>query len=262
MKRLNIFLKSNSLLRDALYGIPPNASIGWGGINSLFREFEWGVTARVQHETCAGFYAAAHAPIVIPNDILEYSQVFDYFSPNYQYSASIYNTKADAFIVSMQTDITARFAVHAASGHRFLLNKVRDWQGDAALWARCAFHSLPPLTADETMSQLRCLVRRLQDATDAPVLVANVSSIIPGDSVHAYAGLPETLSQRVRSFNHALVETAHELDISIVDIDRIVGWHGAKRMLIDPLHLTAEGCRYVAMEVVRILEDRGVVVPA
>jgi hypothetical protein len=41
-------------------------------------------------------------------------------------------------------------------------------------------------------------------------------------------------------------------------VDRIVAEHGARRLKIDPIHFNAEGCRLVCEEVVRVLDDYGV----
>jgi hypothetical protein len=56
----------------------------------------------------------------------------------------------------------------------------------------------------------------------------------------------------------ALVDAAMQADFSIVDVERIVAEGGAAMLRIGAIHLTAEGCRRVAAEVVRILDDYGI----
>jgi hypothetical protein len=43
----------------------------------------------------------------------------------------------------------------------------------------------------------------------------------------------------------------------VVDVDTVLARAGADRLKYDVAHLNAEGCRVVAGEVVRILEDIG-----
>jgi hypothetical protein len=69
--------------------------------------------------------------------------------------------------------------------------------------------------------------------------------------------MDESLSTRIRRFNLALVELSRETGVSIVDVDRIVACGGAEALKLDATHLTAEGCRAVAEEVLRILRDYG-----
>ena len=54
-----------------------------------------------------------------------------------------------------------------------------------------------------------------------------------------------------------MIELSERIGISIVDVDAVVARGGADRLKFDPTHLTAEGNRLVAEEVVRILEDLG-----
>jgi hypothetical protein len=81
--------------------------------------------------------------------------------------------------------------------------------------------------------------------------------VVPGEQVHAYQGMDELFSTRARRFNLGLIELSQQTGVSIIDVDAIVARAGADRMKYDALHLTGEGCRAVAQEVVRVLEDYG-----
>ena len=94
--------------------------------------------------------------------------------------------------------------------------------------------------------------------TEAPILVYNVSSIVPGETVHCLQGLGEIYSTRCRRFNLGLAELSEQTGISIIDVDSIVGRAGADKVKLDAMHLTADGYRLVAEEVVRVLGDHGV----
>ena len=78
-----------------------------------------------------------------------------------------------------------------------------------------------------------------------------------GERTHCWVGAEDALGLRVRRFNLGLLELSTRHDFSIVDVERIAACAGAERLKIDMVHLTPEGLRLVAEEVVRILEDRG-----
>jgi hypothetical protein len=55
-----------------------------------------------------------------------------------------------------------------------------------------------------------------------------------------------------------LTDLSRETGISIIDVDTIIARSGADRLKVDAMHLTPEGYRLVAEEVVRVLGDLGV----
>ena len=67
-----------------------------------------------------------------------------------------------------------------------------------------------------------------------------------------YAGLAP-----IEAVFDRLAKLVAAIEFSIVDVDRVVAGAGADRLKVDLFHLTAEGWRLVAEEVVRILEERG-----
>jgi lysophospholipase L1-like esterase len=91
-----------------------------------------------------------------------------------------------------------------------------------------------------------------------PILIYNVSPVVPGENAHCLQGLGETYSTRCRRFNLGLAELSEEVGISIVDVDSIIARAGADTLKIDAMHLTPDGYRLVAEEVVRVLDDLGV----
>ena len=130
--------------------------------------------------------------------------------------------------------------------------------GDLA-WLRSSFEAVRAIEPERSMENFRTIVDRLRRRSDVPVLIYNVSSVVPGDRVHCHAGFDDMLSTRIRRFNLGLIELSRETGISVVDVDAIVARHGADRLKVDALHLNADGCRLVAEEVVAILHDLGVV---
>lgn len=107
------------------------------------------------------------------------------------------------------------------------------------------------------MTNLARIISRIRGRSIAPILIYNVSSIIPGEQVHDYEGIGEIFSTRICRFNLALIELSQQTGVSIIDVDGVVARAGADRMKLDAVHLTGDGCRAVAEEVVRVLDDLG-----
>jgi hypothetical protein len=105
------------------------------------------------------------------------------------------------------------------------------------------------------MEDLAHVIDRYRRTSEAPILVFNMSSVVPGETIHSYQGAADATSQRIRRFNCALVDASAELGFSIVDVDRIIAEQGARHLKFDPIHFNAEGCRLVCEDVVRILDD-------
>ena len=176
-----------------------------------------------------------------------------------QFSTAVFEPGADVVVLSIQPDALSALARHRDEGLAEL--HPQDWQAWAPedrAWLRSAFEPLPPLGVDEALANLARIVGRLRARSEAPILIYNLSAVAPGEAVHVYQGLDETLSTRIRRFNVGLVDLSADTGVSIIDVDRIVAQGGADRLKLDVVHLSADGCRLVAEEVVRVLDDLGV----
>ena len=107
------------------------------------------------------------------------------------------------------------------------------------------------------MRNFESIVRQIRKVSAAPILIYNMSPIVPGDTAHVHMAGSETLSTRIRRFNLALVELSQSTGISIIDVDSLVARAGADALKIDAVHLEVEACRLIAKEVARVLEDLG-----
>jgi lysophospholipase L1-like esterase len=136
--------------------------------------------------------------------------------------------------------------------------EVEKWSPSDREWLKTDFTRLELLDVQTSMRNLRAVIGRIRQSSEAPILVYNVSSIVPGETVHCLQGLGEIYSTRCRRFNLGLAELSEETGISVVDVDSIVARAGADKLKIDAMHLTADGYRLVAEEVVRIFIDLGV----
>src|SRR5882672_3766971 len=82
------------------------------------------------------------------------------------------------------------------------------------------------------MNNLAAIVAKIREHSEVPILIYNLSPIIPGDQIHCYAGLGETFASRIRKFNLALEELSENSGISIIDVDAIVARNTSIRLRI------------------------------
>ena len=107
------------------------------------------------------------------------------------------------------------------------------------------------------MRNFESIIGRIRERTAAPILVYNMSSVVPGDTVHCHLGLGDTLATRIRRFNLGVAELSQRTGISVIDVDAVVARMGAAEAKLDALHLSAGVCKAVAEETVRVLDDLG-----
>jgi lysophospholipase L1-like esterase len=85
-----------------------------------------------------------------------------------------------------------------------------------------------------------------------------MSPIVPGETIHCHQGMDQSYSTRIRRFNLGLIELSEATGVSIIDVDSLVARKGADALKLDAIHLTPPGYQLIAEEVVRVLEDLGV----
>jgi hypothetical protein len=255
VRRINLFLKGNLDLRDSLHSCREHGQIVWNGINEAIRARYTDVSVRVRHETWTRSDALLSAAGGVPAELSAYPFQYGAYPLALQLGTALFDGKSDAIVLSIQPDLATHLLHHRASG-------VLLYPGDLAALTdtqRCdlqeSFEPVAPLDPTASMSNFARIIEICRAKSDAPILVYNVSSVVPGDMLHDYAGMENVLSTRIREFNLALIRLSQRTGISIVDVDTLVARHGADRVKLDALHLNATGCRLVAEEVVRILAE-------
>ncbi|MDE2570877.1 MAG: SGNH/GDSL hydrolase family protein [Sphingomonadales bacterium] len=258
MKRVSIFAKGNVDVHDSLHSCRIGGKLLWNGINDSVRADYPDANVRLRHETLTRFDALLAAGGHVPPELEALSAPLGNYPLASQFSDRFYTTPVDAVVLSILPDVAATLLRHKREGFLFYPADTAQWSEDERIWLRANFEHTGFSSVDQSMQNLASVVERLREARDVPVLVYNMSPIIPGDLVHCHLGLDESYSTRIRRFNLALIELSQAIGISIVDLDAIVAREGANRMKVDAMHLTPEGYRQVAREVVRILDDLGV----
>lgn len=257
MPRLNIFAKGNADLRNALHALLEDGAVRWNGINEVLRTERPGWTARVVHETMTRSDAVLAQPAQPPSLPAGRDLPLGAFPIHGQFKSGLFTGAPDVVVLSIQPDVMNAMVRHRGDGHLFYPHDAGSWpEGDRA-WLAATYAPEPSLGPSCSMANLGRIVSQLRSAGDPHILVFNLSPIVSWERVHCYQGLGETLAQRIRRFNLALTELSAETGISIVDVDAVVARGGADRLKLDAIALTAEGCRLVCEEVVRILEDLG-----
>ena len=262
MARLVLFAKGNLDIRDSLHSLTISGKILWNGLNEIMRVRFPGATIRLRHETWTRSDALLASSGGIPLEFAERPLALGAYSLASQFSQLLFETEADAYILSLQPDISNFLFRQRLGGNLFCPNNHEGWPVEDQQWLRQNFVEAPPLDEKQSMGNFERIIERLRARNSAPILIYNLSAVVPGEWVHTYAGLDEIYSTRIRRFNLGLTELSRRTGISVVDVDKIVARGGADRLKIDALHLTAEGCRLVAEEVVRILDDLGLVAGA
>ncbi len=224
-------------------------------MNEIVRARFPGCTLRIRHELHTRSDALLAATGDVPEGLEGRRALLEPYVPEAQFSRALFETEADAYVLSIQADVmTALFRHHRDEYLLYPANQ-ESWPPADRGWLHENFSFLGMLDVDSAMHDLEGVIERIRAVSQAPILVYNVSSVVPGENVRNYAEVPESLSARIRRFNLGLIGVSERTGIWIVDVDTIVARAGADRAKIDTLHWTPEGCRLVANEFVETLDQ-------
>jgi lysophospholipase L1-like esterase len=256
--RLTIFAKGNLDVRDTLHSLRLGGATAWNGINEVLRVRRPAVVARVRHETWARSDVLLQGLDRPPEDLAQRGLPLGAHPLDSQFSQALFETDADAIVLSAQPDVNVTLARRRQDGLLFLANDREDWPAADQAWLRETCVPVGLLDPDASMANFARIIERIRQRADVPILIYNLSSVVPGEQVHVHEGLDDIVSTRIRRFNLGLIELSQATGVSIIDVDAIVARAGADRLKYDANHLTGEGCRAVAEAVVRVLDDLGV----
>jgi hypothetical protein len=258
MRRLTFFIKGNVDVHDSLHSCRIGGELAWNGINDVLRASHPGCLARVKHETWTRSDALLHANDIVPEAISSRPLPLGAYPAASQFSRAVFETKADAIVFSIQPDIAAGLVKHKKEGFLFYPNEIERWSADDRKWLKTDFEHLGHLDLAESMANLTSMIEKIREQSEAPILIYNMSPIIPGEKIHCHQGMGEVYSTRIRRFNLGLIELSEKTGVSIIDVDSLLARNGADALKLDTLHLTPPAYRLIAEEVVRVLEDVGV----
>ena len=260
--RVTLFAKSMLDVRDTLHSLKVGGKVLWNGVNEVCRRLDLPTSVLIRHETITRSDALATADGRIPLDLVARKLPLGPFPLESQFSDALYRANVDAFVISILPDLTTHLVRNRKDGYLFLPYEWTAWSRADQEWLLELVEESPPPDDCASMTNYARIIERIRERSDAPILVYNVSSVVPGEHIYCYQGLMEVLSTRARRFNLALIELSQRMGVYVIDVDAIIARGGADRMKYDALHLTAEGCRAVAEDVVRALQDLDVLPPA
>jgi hypothetical protein len=261
VNRLTLFAKGNLDLRDSLHSLRLGGAVAWNGINEIVRERHPGWTVRLRHETWTRSDALLEAAAGVPAELAARGPALDSHPADSQFSTALFETDADAILLSIQPDLMVSLVRSKRDGYLLMPSGWSEWGQDERRWIRSCFNAVPLLDAAQSMRNLEQIVARIRARTASPILIYNVSAVVPGEQIHSHLGMEDSFSTRIRQFNLGLIELSQRTGISVIDVDAILARAGADRLKLDAVHLNAEGCRLVAGEVIRVLEDLGLFEP-
>lgn len=258
VKRLTLFIKGNVDVRDSLHSCRIGGEVLWNGVNEVLRARFPGTLARIKHETWTRSDALLAANGSVPEALAARELDLGAYPLQSQFSDAVFTTTADAVVLTLQPDVTNSLMRHKRDGYLFYANDAQAWTAENRAWLKAEFETAGLLPVEIVMDNLKAMIERIRAHRDVPILIYNLSPVIPGDLIHCYMGLGETFATRIRRFNLALTELSEETGVSIVDVDALTARRGVDTVKLDAVHLTAEGYALLAEEVVRVLADTGV----
>ncbi len=255
--RFTIFAKGNLDVQCSLHSYRVGGEIAWNGVNEIVRGHVAGISVRVRHETFTRSDALLAATGAVPPGLAAAAPPLGSFPAASQFSRALFDGRYDAVVLSAQADAHAQLHRHRAEGYLLCTTDAHLWPEQQRDWLGREFVATGLLDVATSMHNFAAIVSEIRARADVPILVYNVPAVDPAERIHCHLGLEDTLSVRARRFNLGLVELSQRTGVSIIDVDGIMARGGAERLQLDPLHLTAEGHRLVAVEVVRVLADLG-----
>lgn len=259
MKRLDLFVKGNVDVHDSLHSCRIAGELCWNGINEVLRTRYDGAVIRVRHETWTRSDALLDADGVIPDDLVDRPLSLGAYPVSTQFSARIFDTEADVIVLTVQPDIATSLVQSRETGFLFYPNNAANWSHADKEWLATKFDRVEPLDVASSMTNFERIITRLRQRTEAPILIYNVSAIVPHETIHCHQGLGDLYSTRSRRFNLGLIELSERTGVSIIDVDALIARGGADRLKLDTMHLAPEGYRLIAEEVVRVIDDLGLI---
>jgi hypothetical protein len=257
LSRLKLFLKANSDVYDALHSCREGGKVVWNGVNAVARSRFPGSSIRLQHEPSAAFLSVLEAHGAPPAETSERAHLLGRYWGTSPYSTAIFETDADAIVLSLHPEIFEPVHRHRRSGQIFYAPDPHRWPRPDQEWLAEHFEPPGPANVEDSMRALEQLHDRIRRSTQAPLLVFNLSAIFPGERIHCFQGLDDMLSTQIRRYNLGLIEASERIGLSIIDVDGVLARAGAERLRIGAFHRTPEGHRLVAEEVVHVLSDLG-----
>ena len=101
-----------------------------------------------------------------------------------QFSNAIFTAPCDAVILSIQPDVTMSLMRHRRDGFLFYPIGAEAWPAGDRAWLQSNYEASGLLGVDAAMNNLAAIVAKIRERSEVPILIYNLSPIIPGDQIH------------------------------------------------------------------------------
>src|SRR5205823_7602688 len=188
MKRVTLFAKGNVDVHDSLHSCRIGGALLWNGINEVLRATKRDLIVRLRHETMTRSDALLHAGGVVPDAVRERGFSLGAYPAESQFSRAIFDSSADAFILSLQPDVASGMMRHKLDGYFFYPSDSSNWTADEKNWLKAEFEALNRLSVSDSMANFAAVIGRIRQTSDAAILIYNLSPIITHETIHCYLG--------------------------------------------------------------------------
>lgn len=163
MKRLNLFAKGNVDVHDSLHSCRIGGEVRWNGINDVVRGRADAVV-RLRHETWTRSDAILEANGSVPDEIAERQLPLGSYPASSQFSANLFDSSADAIILSILGETATTLVKHKQSGFLFYPSDAEKWSQADRDWLKTDFTRQDLLDVATSMSNLRQIIDKSASA--------------------------------------------------------------------------------------------------
>lgn len=166
----------------------------------------------------------------------------------------------DVIVMAIGTDETRQMYRHKE--HGFIIDPGGWWLNqdlgrvlkdlDTVNWFRANFERIGRLTVEEFKANTTRLVGEIRNRLGSQVMFYNTLALDPANPTHNYQLVKTAHAARRREFSIALSELSAELNVPVVDIDRILKNMGVEEQ-VDFAHFPVDRMGPIGEEVYRIL---------
>jgi hypothetical protein len=100
-----------------------------------------------------------------------------------QFSNAIFTAPCDAVILSIQPDVTMSLMRHRRDSFLFYPIGAEAWPAGDRAWLQSNFEASGLLGVGAAMNNLAAIVAKIRERSEVPILIDNLSPIIPGDQI-------------------------------------------------------------------------------
>ncbi|MCB0311428.1 MAG: SGNH/GDSL hydrolase family protein [Bdellovibrionales bacterium] len=254
-KRVRLFLKGNSDLHDSLVVFKNDGKVEWNGIGEFLTALPERVLCHATHELFGRSDLLRCDVTGPPEDLQKFAPSIRPFL--LERKTKLYEGPYDAFIFSIQADVTHTLLRHVHSGYLFAPGMEHCWPDATREWMKEHCERVELLTVSESIGNFEEIVTELRSRSNAPILVSNMNPHMLFEHVSCFQGVPIGLSERISAFNSELRGLSRRTGVSIIDVEKLFALQGVRSLSVAPMHYTARAYRIVAEEVFRVLEEYG-----